>query len=322
MKKVLLASTVLAMTATVAAAEVAVTGAARMGVAYNSEAPNELGFTSRLRVIFTMSGETDTGLSFGATIRADNAGAANNGVPILATVSTTDNGDVNGAGNQAAGSVFVSGAFGTVSMGDVDGAAEFVVGDLAGVGLTGLGDTNENAFLSNGSSSDRSAARYVYTTGGLTLAVSADNPQNDDVNVLLDDTSNTYSIGVGYSMDAYSFGLGYETQDVAGVGSVDHIIASGEGTFGGVTVKAVYGEASDLDFTQYGLSASYSMDALTVTGFHRVSDDAGAKDKFTGIGASYDLGGGARVVGGLVDVNAANPAADETRADLGISLSF
>lgn len=317
MKKVLLASTVLAMTATVAAAEVAVTGAARMGVAYNSEAPNELGFTSRLRVIFTMSGETDTGLSFGATIRADNAGAANNGVPILPAATPATFGDVNGAGNQAAGSVFVSGAFGTVSMGDVDGAAEFVTGDLAGVGLTGLGDTNENTFLSNSASSDRSAARYVYTTGGLTLAVSADNPQNDG----LDADSNTYALGVGYSMDAYSFGLGYETQDVGGV-SIDHIIASGEGTFGGVTVKAVYGEASDLDFTQYGLSASYSMDALTVTGFHRVSETGVLKDKFTGIGASYDLGGGARVVGGLVDVNAANPAADETRADLGISLSF
>lgn len=327
MKKVLLASTVLAMTATVAAADVTVSGSARMGIAYNSEAPNELGFTSRVRVAFGLSGETDTGLAFGASIRADNAGNGNNGVPqtVLGNTPTTF-GDVNGAGNQAAGSVFVSGAFGKLSMGDVDGAAELVVGDLAGVGLTGLGDTNENEFLSNTTAGDRSAARYEYSTGGLTFALSADNPQNDSAG-----NGNTYSIGVKYAIDAYAFGLGYETTDIAGR-SVDHIIASGEATFSGVTLKAVYGQADDLaaagvDFTQYGISASYSMNALTVTGFHRVEDERvalGRKDKFTGIGASYDLGGGASVVGGLVDVNygAGAPTADETRADLGLSFKF
>lgn len=334
MKKVLLASTVLAMTATVAAAEVTVSGSARMGIAYNSEAPNELGFTSRVRVAFGLSGETDTGLAFGASIRADNAGNGSG-----ATIS-----DVNGASSQSAGNVFVSGAFGKLSMGDVDGAAELVVGDLAGVGLTGLGDLNENAFLSNSAATRRSAARYEYSTGGLTFALSADNPQTDTVvdTPLLTtvagtgNTSNVYSVGVKYAIDAYSFGIGYETSDVytpatGTFRSVDHIIVSGEATFSGVTLKAVYGEADDFavagsKFKQYGLSASYKVDALTVTGFHRVSENAVAadlrKDKFTGIGASYALGGGASVVGGLVDVNRGGTAVDETRADLGLSFSF
>lgn len=326
MKKVLLASTVLAMTATVAAADVTVSGSARMGVAYNSEAPNELGFTSRVRVAFGLSGETDTGLAFGASIRADNAGNGNNGVTrtvARAPGTGTGNGDVNGAGNQAAGSVFVSGAFGKLSMGDVDGAAELVTGDLAGVGLTGLGDLNESAFLSNSDSNRRSAARYEYSTAGLTFAVSADNPQNDAAAL-----ENVYSIGVKYSVDAYAVGLGYETSDVNGV-SVDHIIASGEATFSGVTLKAVYGKADDFagiagnDLTQYGISAKYSMDALTVTGFHRIAEIGTVKDKYTGIGASYALGGGASVVGGLVDVNyGAAGSVDQTRADLGLSFSF
>lgn len=309
MKKVLLASTVLAMSASVAAAEVAVSGSARMGVAYNSEEPNELGFTSRVRVAFALSGESDSGLSFGASIRADNSGNGNSGTS-----------DVNGAGSMTAGNVFVSGAFGKLTMGDVDGAAELVTGDLAGVGLTGLGDTNENTFLSNNGSfapsgGARSAARYEYSTGGLTFAVSANNPQFDN-----EFDGNVYSIGVKYAVDAYAFGLGYETAEIDGV-TVDHIIGSAQGTFSGVTVKATYGEASDLDFTQYGISATYKMDALGLTAFHRVAELGLAKSKFTGIGASYDLGGGASVVGGLVDVNP-NVGSGETRADLGLNFSF
>ena len=328
MKKVLLASTVLAMTATVAAAEVTVSGTARMGVAYNSEAPNELGFTSRARVNFTMSGETDSGLSFGASFAAHDAGAANNGT----------GGDVNGAGSMSAGSVFVSGAFGKLTMGDVSGAAETVVGDLAGVGLTGLGDLNENVYLSNSNASRRAAALYEYTTGGLTFALSADNPQTDTVLAVpaapgvlpvagTGSVGSVYSIGVKYAVDAYSFGLGYESakvyDSVTGTfTTIGHTILGGEATFSGVTLKATYGEASKLNFKQYGISASYTMDALTIAGYHRVEDFGAAGDvKFTGVGGSYDLGGGASVVGGIVDVNP-SVGTGETLADLGLSFKF
>ncbi|NJS38490.1 MAG: porin [Rhodobacteraceae bacterium] len=75
---------------------------------------------------FTLSGETDGGLSFGASFRADNAAGANAGT---------------------AGSVFISGGFGTLSMGDVDGAANAALGHVDGVGLTGLGDLNEVTYL-------------------------------------------------------------------------------------------------------------------------------------------------------------------------------
>lgn len=330
MKKVLLATTVLAMSATVAAAEVSISGSARMGVAYNSESRtgNDVGFTSRARVQFNLSGESDNGLAFGASVRADQANNANGGVA---------GGDVNGMGNQSAGSVFVSGAFGKISMGDVDGAAEKVTGDLYGVGLTNLSDLNENVFLSNNNASDRTAARYDYTTAGFTFALSADNPQNDPreangvVTARNDGTGSTYSVGVGYAVDAYKFGLGYETRDFVAVGSTtsisqEQIIASAEGTFGDVSVKAVYGDFDNAALDkQYGLSAKYKVDALTVVGYHRVEDRAGAttgKDKFTGLGAEYDLGGGASVVGGIVDVNRPVGSRDETRADLGLSFKF
>ena len=118
----------------------AVSGDARMGITYNSE-PNaalaatapqnnkEFQFTNRVRVTFTLSGETDTGLAFGGSFRADNAGAAAAGT---------------------GGSVFVSGEFGKLSMGDVDTAFGAVFGDIGGVGLTGLGFLNELSHSADG----------------------------------------------------------------------------------------------------------------------------------------------------------------------------
>ena len=114
---------------------------------------DEVGFTSRFRAIFTGSGETDGGLAFGGTIRADNAGG----------ISFEDqNGDnvinpnevfVGGGAAGVAGSVFISGDFGTLTMGDVAGAPEAAVGDVAFTSLTGLGDYNEMVYLSNFDSS-------------------------------------------------------------------------------------------------------------------------------------------------------------------------
>ena len=315
MKKVLLATTVLAMTATVAAAEVTVSGSGRMGVTYNDASVNKTAFTSRARVKFTLSGETDGGLSFGGSFQSHDSAGANAGT---------------------AGSVFVSGAFGKLSMGDVSGAAETVVGDLAGVGLTGLGDHNENIYLSN---IRRSAALYEYSAGALTIAVSADNPGSNGSVVTYNfyggtgypgffsttgATEDTYAIGVKYAVDAYSFGLGYESSTIGGV-SVDHIIAGAEGTFSGVTLKATYGTA-DLgaaNFDQYGVSASYKMDALTATAYWRKeSIDVLAADYTAyGLGASYDLGGGASVVGGVVRQKT-DGVAGNTVADLGLNFSF
>ena len=73
MKKVLLATSVLAMTAGFASAEVTVSGTARMGVIADF-GDADPAFTSRVRIIFTASGETDSGLSFGATVRNDQSG--------------------------------------------------------------------------------------------------------------------------------------------------------------------------------------------------------------------------------------------------------
>jgi outer membrane protein OmpU len=327
MKKILLATSALAMTAGFAAAEVTLSGDARMGVIDNFGDDNT-GFTSRARVKFTLSGETDGGLSFGASFRADNANTSSSSLvfddanadgvvdPGELTLVTTSGGAVNGR----AGEVFISGAFGKLTMGDIDGAAQQAVGNVDGVGLTGLSDLNEAVYLHNVldlSGTDPSAA-YEYSTGAFTGIISVQNPDN---NLLTGgaDLDPTYALGMKYVAGDYTFALGYENN---GDVNIDHVILGVTGTFGAVSLKANYGRASSggFDADQFHLSATYTADALAVTAFYSDEDDFGVLGQGTayGLGASYDLGGGAKVVGGY----AKNDTADTDAFDLGLSFAF
>ncbi len=297
MKKILLASSALAMMAGAAAAEVTLSGSARMGI-IDDFGDDNTGFTSRARVVFTLSGESDSGISFGATFRADNAVGANTG---------------------DAGSVFVSGAFGKLSMGDLDGAAQQAVGNVDGVGLTGLSDLNEAVYLHNVldiANFDPTAA-YEYSSGNFTGILSISNPDNNAIAGA--DADPTYGLGLKYAAGDYTFALGYETNSDA---DADHVILGVNAAFGAVSLKANYGRLSvaGTDADQWHLSATYTADALAVTAFYSDEDDFGALGQGTayGLGASYDLGGGASVVGGY----SKNDTADTNAFDLGLSFSF
>ena len=128
---------------------IALFGDARLGLGYNinndggvvverrrRSTADDLRAVSRVRFGVNMTGETDSGITFGATIRADNAVGGQGG---------TD--------GQTAGSVFVSGSWGTLTYGDTNGADEQWVGDVPGnYSLTGLTDFDETKFISNGGS--------------------------------------------------------------------------------------------------------------------------------------------------------------------------
>ena len=219
MKKVLLATSVLAMTAGFASAEVTVSGTARMGVIADF-GDADPAFTSRVRIIFTASGETDSGLSFGATVRNDQSGVGN-----------TENGD---------SVVYISGAFGKLSMGDVDGAAAAAVGQVDPVGLTGLSDLNEIAYILG---NEDTSALYEYSTGSIGLYFSA---QPNDGN-------SNFGVGANYTMGDYKFGIGYENVEdgsTPGGGWPDKIgfsafwpngatqvVLGADATFGAVTAR-------------------------------------------------------------------------------------
>jgi outer membrane protein OmpU len=293
MKKILLATTVLALTAGVASAEVAVSGSARMGVINDG---TDSFFSSRVRIVFAGSGTTDGGLSFGAETRAD---------------QESGNDAANGSGETSNGdsTVFVSGSFGTLTMGDVaGGAADKQVGHVSGVGYTNLGDINEIDFLGG----DATAARYDYTSGALSVSVGIGQ---------ISGSNDAASVAVKYAPGAYSVALGYSTIDAAtGDTQVDLL---GSATFGAATVKARVADRADAD-TATAVSLDYVFGATTLTGFamqnvgdgFAIADFAANAVDVYGVGVAYDLGGGAAIKAGAADNGT------DTIYDAGITLSF
>lgn len=270
MKKVLLATTALVLSAGVASAEVAVSGDARVGI--QKIEGGDTTIERRARVKFSMSGETSNGISFGASFRSH----------LNATDGNEDN----------VGNVYVSGAFGTLSVGSESSAAEYAVGDLAGVGFTGAGSMNETAFA-NGAS-----VVYTYSANNLTAMASIGetatvNPETTD--------SDTASLGVKYVAGALTIGAGYEADAADANTTVSAAYAMGD-----TTVKGVFGQMGDAN--QSGVSVTHAMDAVTLAAFYRNIDGsaaatygAAADGNYYGLGVSYDLGGGAAANAGFAD---------------------
>ena len=345
MKKVLFATSALVLSAGFASAEVAVSGDGRMGVIYDG---NDAQFSSRARVKFTLTGESDAGLSFGAAFRVDQENYNGN--------------EYRSAARGSAGAIWISGTYGKLSMGDVVSAAEQAIGDLYEVGYTDgsfAGDVEEIAYLTADGVNINQGPNilYEYTINQISLYASAtDGSSNswyadtyganntDDDNA---DDDNAYALAAKYSADSWWAALGYAKR-----GDADEISLAGEGKFNNFSVKGVYVKYSDnyvvepvfgqshtsgdervvgfdagvgtnvkLDNT-IGLAAAYQMDAIAVKGFYRKdkykSDaDSQSFDSF-GIGADYDLGGGAVLAGGIIDTDYLN----DTVVDAGIKFKF
>lgn len=354
MKKVLLATTMIVAGASIAAAEVTLSGDARMGViSAGSDNPltpaideGGLAFTSRARIMFTFAGETDGGLAFGGSFRANDAGAAAGGT---------------------AGSIFLSGAFGKISMGDVDGAAQMATGNVSDVGFTGLGDMNESTFLGAGGLNNVAqaivgagaadplettdpTALYEYSFGDFTVYASHTNtrPLVGGTPTTLISNATAYAIGGKYTFGDYVVGLGYENLSgfiapggaAAGANvlgakprdntDLDHVVLTLQGTFAGITVKGLYGQASGTlaganiktrvnNGKQYALSATYVTGAISSTAYYTDDSALGGTAAY-GLGAAYDLGGGAQVAGGVARTKVVGR--DSTTYDLGVKFSF
>ena len=132
------------MSAGFAAADVSVSGDGRMGIK-STDGTSEI--WNRMRIKFSGSGTTDGGLSFGGSFRAADAAGAKDGTK---------------------GSTYISGAFGKISMGDVDSGDN--VGQLASVGYSGLDSGNSISYSADaggdnglpGDFKDAGGARVLY----------------------------------------------------------------------------------------------------------------------------------------------------------------
>jgi outer membrane protein OmpU len=261
---------------------------------------------NRFRISFKGSGETDGGISYGISGRAEQSNSS------------------------LAGTQHVSGAFGKIKMGDLGGADKDATGNISGVGLTGLGDHNEVTYQAATHN-----VGYEYSVSGLTFGYSQNTAVKTGSNSAMgikysgDMGGANISVAVGQSkvgtstqstmsVSASSGGLTLKaitsTNDNGpAVAAADGTVRSGDGTTAFVidTLKA---DNNDTDTT--GVSISYAMDAMTVTGFTKTVSTTGAADKdYSGFGFAYDMGG-VSLKAGVVDNN------DQQLIDFGLSFSF
>ena len=312
MKKILLASTMLAGSAGFAAAEVAVTGYAEMGIW--DDGVTDVQFYQDVDVTFTMTGTTDGGLEFGVAVDLDEAGKLGN--------SLNNNGTA----------VWISGAFGKLTMGDTDGALDWALADMDG-GITSIADdhTTYSAFFGGAdmdgvSGHDDQVVRYENTFGDVSFAISME--QADD-EVLPQNTVGSYdpTLGIGVKYNAnlggtdVALGLGYQQTEDAG-GKFSAVGVSAAATLaGGFTGKIGYISFSDATWDSHlGLELTYASGPVAVSAnYGKVDLTGGGEFDGWGLAANYDLGGGAKVMFGYGDDE---DAGGVKTWSLGLGMSF
>jgi outer membrane protein OmpU len=232
-----------------------------------------------------MSGSTDNGLTFGADfgISADTAAGIEDHT------------------------VFISGAFGKLSMGaDVPEANKN--GGIADIGYDGLGVDDVVEGNRNGAAAN---IHYSYSINGLTFGVSAGTADQTSP------VETPVAYGVAYTMGALSMNVGYASDDDTGVDTTYTSLGVNYKA-NGLTINSLYTRqeatgATDID--AIGVSVGYAIDDATTMTVAFADSDADTQESF-GVGVDYSLGGGATVSAGVASVN------DISKSSVGISFSF
>lgn len=287
MKKALIASTALVLTAGVAAADVTLSGYGRTGVRYiEDRAGNETQVDSRVRINIDASTSTDNGVDFGARIRLQwNQGQT----------ETTAN----------AGKLWVTASGFTVEVGNVDNAydtSDLLFGPELGAFDTNRADRIGNYFAyastaySNG---DRQGLGVKYSVDSLTVRASYIDPDQSGLNEIALGTKEELSFLVQYTWNDRLDLEGAYTMDGAGVDDNDiFFIGARYAVLENAHVGLNYVDASNDTIIETGntftLYGDYTLaDGLTnIEGYVANNDLEGNEtDNAFGIGVNYDLGG-------------------------------
>ncbi|MCG6558048.1 porin [Ruegeria sp. 1NDH52C] len=306
MKKVLFATTALIATASVAAADVRLSGYGRFGLDYNDandRAVNGISkttITSRLRLQFDMSAETDAGVAFDARFRAQ--------------AESRDNTPGGAAFNGARFGVSYQGF--RVNVGNIIGAVENMPGTYletrtAGIGIDGasfyshVGNVNNEFFNWDAYSSAGvgvNGIEALYSAGGFTGHLSY-STRNGAV------ASDRIGVMVAYNFGDWTVAAAHQASDALWEDKTLVSVAWDGGQFGarvayadndGISKFGIYGNmdigsASNLLVFYTDEDAVDAADVLAGRGDNR---DAIAGSNMNeggsyGIHYSYDLGGGA-----------------------------
>ncbi|MGB0900926.1 porin [Halocynthiibacter sp.] len=312
MNKILLATTALVATAGFASAEVALSGSAEMGLISGDRygVNSNVQFHNDIDVRFTLSGETESGLTFGATIDLDETGGLGVGS--------------GNTGNKSA--VFISGGFGTLTLGDTDGALDWAMQET-GVGSSIADDHTSHVGYNGNSGLDGDhggqVLRYDNTFGDFGVAASV---QINDQPTAADDV---FGLGLKYNAALggldLGLGLGYQdngTNGIVGL-SVDTTFANGLRAI--LNYSDLDGQAATDNDKHIGLGLAYVSGDLTVSAnYGEYETVAGVKTDGYGLAVNYGLGGGASVQFGYASdliKTGVNPLGGSSWS-LGLAMSF
>ena len=357
MKKVLFASTALVAFASAAAAEVTLSGMAEMGIFDTNADGVDPQFHTDIDVTFTMSGETDGGLVFGASVDLDESDGSNVGESSAPSVAGPGPDGVLGTADdeiefavpgsfgaspafsgdtQGGETIFLSGGFGTITMGDTDGALDWAVTEVL-FNSGSLTDNEEHGGYFDGAGldgmGDGQILRYDYTVGDFAFALSAEQQDNDTSDAIL-------GIGFKYGLDfggtVIDLGLGYQaTEDSIDLDldgdddtteNVDVVALSANATFGSITGGLIFASADmgdDNDVDHYGVGVGYSAGAIALhANYGKFDIEDGDDVEGFGLTAGYDLGGGAQVQFGYGTTDSPVETDDVDTYSFGVAMSF
>lgn len=305
MKKILLATTAVALSAGIASADVALSGSARMGLYYNG---TNTVLNKRMTVNIDATTETTSGLTFGARMRIRSSQGG--------TTLTDSANDTTTVGAVASGArVYMKTGAIEIGAGNIWGAIDSMP-NLYGseVGLTALSDagvvTNSvtngwgyDGFSSTGVGSE--GVEVIFSAGSFAGHLSYSEP------VLSSGAASVERMAahVAYTMNDWTFALGVQDSSLNTEDKTVLTVAGKVGDFG-----VGFAAADNDGVRKIALNGSATFGATTVNGF--VADDESGVDTAYGLGVSYDLGG-ASLVGGIE-----HDASGNDTADLGVSFSF
>jgi outer membrane protein OmpU len=319
MKKILIASTALVMAAGVAQADTAnftLSGGSYFGLGYYSKPATGVRKTqllARTQVDIKGSKTTDSGLTFYGKFRI-RSNAYQSGPAVLS--STATGGHTNsGTTTVNAGQVGVTAGGLDVAVGNVADAVD--ASSLyynSEVGICGCGGETLRAGIEGYSSTGggNNGVLVTYTMGSLIMRAGYQSNGNTT------NANGEASVSVDYSAGAFKVGAGYLHQK----GTGGEYTVQAEYGFGNSTVGVAAGHGFNNAGNIYTLYGSTTFGATTVQAFvssrQKLVAALGETEKTTyGIGAKYDLGSGASIVGSV--------RRDEfkaTYADIGAEFAF
>ena len=273
MKNLLIATTALVATAGVAAADVSLSGAANFGLLNNGT--DDAVMYNNASITAAMSGETDGGLTFGASLTVRNGDDVD-----LDTGDLQSNPAAHAAlSDTSFGNIYVSGGFGKLTFDDngIDNAHNddfshdvMYTGTFGAVAVTATADVDGSGTADGESFS----VKTVYSSDALPVTFATDDGGESD-------TTLAYAVN-----DMITASLNYDTNGQTTAETIVKVAYSNAG------VTAHLALADD-DDDQWELGLGYTANGMSIAAVFAENDgDATTTDEEMDITASYDLGGG------------------------------